>query len=60
MRSDWMRGLLEAEKCVREGSIIHAEAKFINMRLDVCTIDFWEGFRDYLTNYELRNEEGEV
>lgn len=60
MRSDWMRGLLGAEECVRDRGIIQAEAKFINMKLDVCTIDFWEGFRDYLTNYELRNGEGEV
>lgn len=74
MRSDWMRGLLDAEECVKQDGLELAYQKLErdswdsiwsgytpdNMLKVKVDNDYWRGFADYLHNYELRNKEGEV
>lgn len=60
MRSAWMNGLLDAEMCVREYGDIGSAYELLNHRITPVVVGYWEGFADYLHNYELRNGEGEV
>lgn len=70
MRGDWMRGLLDAESCVKDNGLELAYQKLEtdswdliwsdytpdNMLKVKVNNDYWRGFADYLHNCELRNE----
>lgn len=60
MRSDWMRGLLGAEIKVADCGLKWASLDWSILNCGDLG-EYWEGFADYLHNYELcNNEEVEV
>lgn len=59
MRSDWMSGLLDAERVVQVCGTDYA-VRYTDANFDRRDDQYRQGFDQYLANYKLRNEEGEV
>lgn len=55
MRSDWMQGLLDAERMTQVCGIDYA-VSCIDANFDWWDDQYWQGFDQYLSNYKLRNK----
>lgn len=54
-QSEWMKGLLAAESNVKQKGFYYTKRWYLHCRVNEGNFDFVGGVREYLENYQERN-----